>query len=84
MGIFKNFFSALANNSNDSEIVEGELAQFLLTNSDSVKRVTNLEKRLEEGIKVKTNLEKSVSPNKSSKEKPAIKQKTISKEHGER
>ena len=84
MGIFKNFFSALDNNSNDSEVVKNKISQFLLTNSDSVKRVTNLEKRLEEGIKVKTNLEKSVSTNKSSKEKPAIKQKTISKAHGER
>lgn len=54
MGRFTDFFKALANNPNviDDKFIENELAEFMQNNSDSAKRVSDMENRLHSEGKV--------------------------------
>lgn len=79
MGKWREFFKALATNRDvmDDESIQAELASFLAENSDSVKRVSDLENRLKVSVpeKKKTEQVKTVVNRVNTAEKKSTKGK---------
>lgn len=62
MGKFTDFFKALATNADvmDDKYIEKELQEFMSENTDSAKRVSDLENRLHVDVKKRATRSKSV------------------------